>query len=142
MAPLSPEVPDPLADGKTSPEIEAERRFEEIWRDELLGQSWAALREFETRSGQPLHTVLRLRADHPELRAPEMAERLAPVLGKEVSPEWVRKRLFLAREKFTTLLVESVARTLSDPSAAEIEQELIDLGLLDYCRSALERWPK
>jgi hypothetical protein len=56
-----------------------------------------------------------------------------------VTAEWVRKRLFLAREKFTDLLLDEVARSLGDPSADEVEQELIDLGLFDYCRAALER---
>lgn len=93
----------------------------------------------EQETGQPLHTVLRFRADHPKARSPEMAERLSAQLGKAVTPEWVRKRLHVAREKFTDLLLDEVARSLEDPAAEDVEQELIDLGLHDYCRAALAR---
>ena len=60
-------------------------------------------------------------------------------IGKAVTPEWVRKRLHVAREKFTDLLLDEVARSLEDPAAEDLEQELIDLGLHEYCRAALAR---
>src|SRR5262249_42768604 len=59
----------------------ADHQFVESWRDELLARAWAALEAFEGATGQPLHTVLRFRADHPELRSPQMAEQLAARLG-------------------------------------------------------------
>jgi RNA polymerase sigma-70 factor (ECF subfamily) len=116
-----------------------EQAFAEIWRAELMTRAWDALAAVERETGQPLYTVLRLRADHPELRSPQMAERLAANLGTEVTSGWVRKRLFLAREKFNDLLLAQVADSLESPTSEALEEELLDLGLLDYCRSAWER---
>lgn len=118
-------------------QAESDEAFLSQWRAEVMARAWQALADAEKHSGQPLFTVLRLRTDHPDLRSPEMAERLTGQLGKPVTPEWVRKRLFQAREKFTGLLVDEVAGSLENPSTEEIADELSALGLLDYCRAAL-----
>jgi hypothetical protein len=68
-----------------------------------------------------------------------MAERLTSSLGRPVSAVWVRKKLVLAREKFTDALLEAVAQSLAEPTHEALEQELIDLGLVDHCRAALAR---
>ena len=67
-----------------------------------------------------------------------MAEQLAPVIGKPVSAEWVRKRLQRARDRFAELLLQEVARSLGAPTEEELEEELLALGLFEYCRSALK----
>lgn len=117
----------------------SDREFLEIWRKELLDRTWQALAEVERTTGQPFHSVLRYRTDHPEVRSATMAEHFSRELGKEVNAQWIRKRLFLARERFTDLLVEEVTRSMDNPSETEVEEELADLELLDYCRDALER---
>jgi RNA polymerase sigma-70 factor (ECF subfamily) len=127
------------ADEREFPTSEEERRFVALWRAELFDRAWAALASFEAKTGQMLHTVLRDRTDHPEDKAPEMALRLGKRLGREISPEWVRKRLHFAREKFTDLIVDEVAASLESPTPEAIEDELIELGLLEHCRSALKR---
>ena len=70
--------------------------FVESWRQELLARAWQALAEFEASTGQPFHTVLRLRVDQPDLRSPQMAEQLANRLGKPVSAAGVRQTLHRA----------------------------------------------
>jgi RNA polymerase sigma-70 factor (ECF subfamily) len=120
-------------------EEEADRRFLAVWRGELLARAWDSLALHERETGQPTHTVLRLRTEHPQLRSPEMAERLTSSLGRPVSAVWVRKKLVLAREKFTDALLEAVAQSLAEPTHEALEQELIDLGLVDHCRAALAR---
>jgi hypothetical protein len=135
--PLPGEVAEPA--DRESPLAEADRRFTALWRLELLEGTWRALERFEQQSGQPLHRVLRLRADEPALSAPQMAERLSAELGRPLTAEWVHKRLHLARQKFTDLLLEDVAQALEDPTADALEEELRDLDLLERCRSALER---
>ena len=134
---LSPDHPEPA--GEPPPEAASDREFLAIWKSELMRRAWEALAQVERQTGQILYTVLRARADHPELRSPQMAEQLSRQLGKPVSAVWVRKRLFLAREKFTDLLLEEVARSLEQATLEDLEQELADLELLDYCRPALER---
>jgi RNA polymerase sigma-70 factor (ECF subfamily) len=135
--PLAPDTPEPAA-GATTPG-DADREFAEAWHADLLRRTWDALAEWERRSGQPLHTVLRLRADLPDLRSADLAERLAVTLGKPVTAGWVRKRIFQARAMFSDILVEEVAQSLAPDSVEALEDELSDLGLLDICREALAR---
>jgi RNA polymerase sigma-70 factor (ECF subfamily) len=135
---LTDSTPEPAAEESSL--LDSDREFQESWRTELMNRAWTALAQLEQQTGQPLHTVLRFRTDHPLVRSPQMAEQLAPLLGQSVSPEWVRKRLFLAREKFTDFLLAEVALSLENPTVDELEQELTDLGLLNYCQAALLRW--
>jgi RNA polymerase sigma-70 factor (ECF subfamily) len=135
--PLAPEAAE-RADAAL-PHDESDRQFLDIWRAELLARAWDRLAELQERSGQPLHTVLRFRTDNPDLRSPQMAEQLSQTLGKPVSAEWVRKWLQRARETFSDQLVDEAATSLEDSAYGNLESELIDLGLLDHCRSALNR---
>ena len=50
-----------------------------------------------------------------------------------------RQTLHRARKKFAEHLLCEVAHTLESPTQGRLEQELADLGLLEYCRPALER---
>jgi RNA polymerase sigma-70 factor (ECF subfamily) len=113
--------------------------FKPIFAQELLNQAWKVLREHEKATGQLHYSVLRFQADHPEVRAPVMAEQLSESLGKPLSPDAVRQALHRAREKFATLLLEEVERSLQNPSLEELEEELIDLQLLIYCKRALDK---
>src|SRR5262245_38176561 len=119
-------------------DTESDRNFEESWRDELLARAWAALVAVEATTGQPLHTVLRSRADHPEMRSPQLAERMALRLGRPISPAGVRQMLHRARSKFAALLLDEVTQSLDQPTAEHVQQELAELGLLEYCGPALE----
>jgi len=121
-----------------SPE-EADKQFAEAWRAELMTRAWEALEQYDKKSGQLFYLVLRYRRDHPEVRSPEMAARLSPLIGKPISAEWVRKRLHRARERFAELLLDEVAHTLDDPAPDRLEDELVSLGLLNYCQAALAR---
>jgi hypothetical protein len=119
---------------------EDERAFRESWREELLEQTWRALQDAEQRTGQPCHTVLRLRADQPLLSSAELAQTLGARLGKPYSIDGLRQALHRARDKFADLLLEEVARSLGDTTPERLEEELTELGLLSYCRQALERF--
>jgi hypothetical protein len=44
-----------------------------------------------------------------------------------------------SRDRFVEFLMREVSGGLSAPTADELEQELIDLGLLKYCGPALKR---
>ena len=133
----------PLPAAEAAPEAAPPAAPEEdltgAWREELMARAWDALASWERENGQPLCTVLRFCADHPDLKATPMAERLSAQLGAAVSAEWVYKRLHQAREKFTGLIVQEVPQTLDEPTAPNLEQELLDLRLLDFCRPALQR---
>jgi RNA polymerase sigma-70 factor (ECF subfamily) len=123
----------------TQQATDSDREFLESWCDELLARAWAALASVEATTGQPFHVVLRYRAEHPDVRAPQMAERLSAQLGRRLTAVGVRQTLHRARQKFADLLLEEVAQSLDNSSSEQLEQELIELGLLDYCLPALER---
>jgi RNA polymerase sigma-70 factor (ECF subfamily) len=111
------------------------------WRKALLDRAWAALAAQPRPGAPPFHAVLRLRTEQPELSSQELLERLNTQLAPTppLTSAGMRKILQRAREQFTDLLVEEVARSLGAPSPDELEQEIIDLGFQAYCRRALER---
>jgi RNA polymerase sigma-70 factor (ECF subfamily) len=119
---------------------EADQEFLNRWREELLSRSWEALARIEKESGQIFYTVLRFRAEHPDTRSAEMAAELQKRLGRPFTDANVRQTLRRAREKFADLLLEEVSHSLETTDVERLEQELIDLDLLAYCRSALERY--
>jgi len=105
-----------------------------LWRDELLAKAWEELHAIEKQTGQPWYTMLLLRSEEPDLKSDRMAERLSPGLGRPLTAAGVRQTLHRARVKFAELLGRSLETSMPD----RIEQELIDLGLLPYCREALD----
>jgi RNA polymerase sigma-70 factor (ECF subfamily) len=134
---LPPNAPEPADPGQEPPNLDGP--FLESWRQELFNRAWAALALHQRESHQPYHDVLTLRAERPELTSSQMAELLSTQLGKAVNAGWVRQMLLRAREKYADLLLEEVCCSLEYPSTEEVEQELIVLNMLDYCRKALDR---
>jgi RNA polymerase sigma-70 factor (ECF subfamily) len=117
--------------------LPSDEEFLQRWRGELLNRAWEALARQEHENGQPFYTVLRFRAEKPDVRSGEMARQLAPRLGKPMTDVAMRQTLHRARERFGELLLEEVAHSLQSDAAAELQQELTELKLLDYCRNAL-----
>jgi RNA polymerase sigma-70 factor (ECF subfamily) len=120
-------------------EAPSDQEFVAHWRQELLDRTWEALAELERQTGQTFHTVLRWRAENPEAPAAQLAERLTREGGRPFTDAGVRQTLHRAREKFADLLLEEVARSLGVSEAERVQEELTDLGLLPYCRPALDR---
>ena len=60
-------------------------------------------------------------------------------LGRSLTDAGVRQTLKRARDKFAELLLEDVIHSLEDPTVRQLLQGLRVLGLLDYCRPALEK---
>ncbi len=81
--------PSSLDDGL----VQFERQFTQSWRNDLLDRAWGALDELERTTGQPHHTVLRLRVDEPRLTSNEWAARLSEKLGRPVTPGAFRQAL-------------------------------------------------
>lgn len=116
------------------PAAEDSDRFDRAWRQELLARAWGALAE-----AHPVgYAALRLRAD--ERAGTDLAVALGQKTGKEFTPAAARQQLHRARERFARYLLDAVAHSLDDPSAANLEDELRELELLDYCREAVERY--
>ena len=122
----------------SSSDSEEDQILLESWRSDLLEQTWAALAQHERETGVNHNTVLRIRVEQPSLSSGEFAEVLSQQLGKEVSAGTARVNLHRAREKFANLMIGKVSDSLEAPDRDAIEAELIDLGLIDYCRDTLE----
>jgi DNA-directed RNA polymerase specialized sigma24 family protein len=118
---------------------DADEVFDNGWREELLARTWDALAEAEIASGAPFHAVLRFKVAHPDLRTAQLAEQLGPLVGRTFTEAGLRQLVHRARDRFADLLIDEVGRSLETADEQAIEQELIDLHLLDYCRSALKR---
>jgi RNA polymerase sigma-70 factor (ECF subfamily) len=112
---------------------EEESTFLTSWRAEVLDRTWKAL----AAANPTYHAVLLLRIDNPERPSAWLAERLREQLGKAVDAAWVRKTQQRAQRKYARLLVEEVGASLPAPTPDAVRQELLDLDLLKYCRSAL-----
>jgi RNA polymerase sigma-70 factor (ECF subfamily) len=121
---------------------EADRTFLRGWRTEMLTQAWRALAQFQEQTCCSYHTVLRLRADRPEERTAELARLASARLGRPLSEAAYRQVLRRARDKFADFLVTEVARTLATTNPDAIEEELIELDLLSYCRRSVARMRK
>jgi len=108
------------------------------WRATLLDNAWEGLRQHERlHKGSMVWTVLRLRADHPDDDSVQLAERLSAALGRPVRPDALRQQLHRARMRFAQLLLEEVARSVEPPTPERVEEELIEIGLMDYVRDFL-----
>lgn len=133
-------LPEPAVDPASA--SDSEKEFLLSWKDELMERTWLALAEDEKRTGQLYYTVLRFRFEQPLLSSEQMAKEIGTLMGKAYSIDAIRQVLHRARTKFADLLLEEVIHSLASPTDAQIEAELIELGLLTYCQSALARRAK
>jgi RNA polymerase sigma-70 factor (ECF subfamily) len=126
-----------LATPSESQLFDADQSFLDSWREELLDQTWKELERVEDETGVPHYSLLSLKTQCPELRSADLAERVAPLLGKTLTADGVRQAVHRAREAFARLLIDEVSRSLTNRAPEALEEELIDLGLLKYCQPAL-----
>lgn len=124
---------------EVSLEVEQDPEFIRAWREELLLRCWANLAASDQATGQVHFTVLRQRTENPTSPSAQLAEELTTRLGKPVSTTTLRQMLHRAREKFAELILDEVTQSLADPTDEKLADELIVLGLIEYCRSALKR---
>lgn len=132
-------LPDERGVAGTPDEDQLDRELVNGWRDEVFARCWALMADNERLTGRPFYTVLRLRVDNENLRSDELAEKLNSQTGKQLSVGASRVLLHRARTMFSDLLIDEVTQSLETGSPEEIEAELIELDLLDYCRAALQR---
>ena len=128
--------PEPAGPGDDD---DPDEPFLRSWRSDLQDRARAELAAHQQRTGQPYYDVLRFRMNHPEITSAQMADRLSLQLGRSIKDNCVRQLLHRARAKYVDLLLDELAASLQQPTAEQIEQELIVLGLLDYCRAGLRR---
>ena len=130
---------DPAVAASSPSDPDADPEFLASWRAELLARTWDALAKAPEPTGTPYHAVLLFKAAHPQARSAEVADHLGRELGRTFTEVGIRQALHRARQLFADLLVDEVARSLQTTDPEAIEQELIEVGLLGFCRNALQR---
>ena len=121
------------------PEIDAQWLRSTWGSINSIGHSYDRVVVFDQATGQVHFTVLRQRTENPTWPSARLAEELTTRLGKAVSTTTLRQMLHRAREKFAELILDEVTQSLADPTEEKLADELIVLGLIEYCRSALKR---
>ncbi len=108
------------------------------WQANVLEHAWAALKDAEAKTpAGASHTILKLRAEHPEATSEELAEKLGAKLKTTVRADSCRQMLRRARLRFAEAVVTEVGVGLADPSPARVAEELAALGLLGYVQDFL-----
>lgn len=133
MGSLMPEAVDDSAPDSGDAE------FNQVWSEELLRKAWESLSRLEQRSGRPLFTVMQAKVENPQMRSGEIAALVSQQTGQELSTGNVRVILHRAREQFADLLVDEVQHSLETDDPERVIEELETLGLLPYCKPALDR---
>lgn len=135
----------PLPDdsGAYSPQDEPRFASDEVFlkslREELVSCTWKALAAYERDNEAPYETVLRIKTQQPTLRSAMIAEQLTRETGKAFNEQSIRKILQRARDKFADLLLDHVQNSLQVRELDALEEQLIELELLEFCRPALDR---
>jgi len=119
-----------------------EEKFVGVWRDEVLNRTWKKLAESEVASGSRHHTVLLAKVENPLANGDELAAIIGEAVGKEISSANARVMVHRSREKFAMLMIEDVSESLDNPVREAVEQELIELGLIEYCRDSIDRYKR
>ncbi|MBC7855510.1 MAG: sigma-70 family RNA polymerase sigma factor [Pirellulaceae bacterium] len=123
---------------QTGEENAAEGAWAANWQRTVLDATWRSLEAFQrANAGCVYYTLLQLRAANPDDDSPQLAEKLSAATGKPWRADAGRQQLRRARLRFAQLLLEELARSLKDAGPDEIEEELIDLGLIEYVRPFL-----
>lgn len=108
------------------------------WRRVVLAGAWDALEMHENEHpGNLFYTALRALVDHPDENSGQLAARVSQACGRTVAPEAFRKQVSRARRLFAELLIAETARTLDNPTPLELEEELIDIGVMKHVQPFL-----
>ncbi|MEO8496130.1 MAG: sigma factor [Planctomycetota bacterium] len=115
----------------------ADSHWQSAWRACVLERAWKRLHNHQRRSGDSLfYTVLRAATDHSDATGVQQAAYVAQITGQPMRPDTYRKQLSRARQLFAEFLVDEVAQTLADRH--DLNEELADLGLLEYVRVRID----
>ena len=131
-----------LADllGLPAPEtgFDTDEQWVSSWRRCLLKRVWRALELHQKRSpGNLFYTVLRMVVAHQGEDSEKLAARTTRLIGRPIQPAAFRKQVSRARRMFAQLVLREVQQTLDAPSIQQVEEELIEIGLMKHVRDFL-----
>jgi RNA polymerase sigma-70 factor (ECF subfamily) len=115
-------------------EPQEDETFVRSWREELLARAWQQMEAEGATGGRQYFVVLRARSEYPAASSEELARIASGQLNATLTPAHVRQLLHRARKQFAKILVREVAESLAENSPGDLEEELVELGLWEYCR--------
>jgi hypothetical protein len=116
----------------------ADQEWMAEWRRCLLDRARRALKQYQARlPGNLFHTVLGMVVDNPLEDTKTLAARTSALIGRPLRAEAFRQQVSRARRTLVKFLLEEVTQTLDEPTAENVEVELIELGLWKYVRAFL-----
>lgn len=125
-----------LSSADVAPELDREWLTE--WQRCMLDRALDGLFRHQRQTPNNLaHTVLSVKIELPDADSIALAAEASRRCGRAVRPDAYRQHLRRARQLFARLLVQEVAQTLQNPSAEEVDAELIEVGLMPYVRPYL-----
>lgn len=116
--------------------------FDDSWRNQLLAAAWESLRQQQLATGKPVYDILKARVENPDASAAELAQQISALISRPVTESHFRVQLHRAREAFSSRLLDEVVNSLNSDEITLVEGELAELRLLEYCRTAFDRWKK
>lgn len=129
----TPSVIDSIAQTPQDTQLDVlEQEFQTHWRQQVLRLAWSSLKELEELKSNSYYTVLHLRANHSNLSSTELAKLFSADSHSPVTAEWVRQKLHRARQKFASIIMGEIRRSLDSHDEDTVQQELAELGLQKY----------
>jgi hypothetical protein len=115
-----------------------EREWLAECRDCLLNRVWLQLEKIQDRSGKNIYyTAMRVTVAEPDTDSSVQAARASVILGRVIRPAAFRKQVSRGRRMFSELLIREIAQTLDKPTPSQVEEELVDLGLMNFIEDLL-----
>jgi hypothetical protein len=124
------ELPDEVADP-------AGAALDDDWRRVLLEKVWRELDTAERAGSGFAHTALRIYTDHDDLDSTAQAKLASEKLGRAVTAEAFRQQVSRGKRRMAELILTEIAETVADATAADVEAELVELGLMKFVRDYL-----
>lgn len=121
-------------------QYEDDEAFIQAWRNDVLENTWNSLETVESEGGPQYNTVLRARVGNPVADSDELAAIVSKETGREISSGNVRVLVHRSRDSFAALMMKNIANSLENPTREAVENELIELRLIDYCREQLSSY--
>jgi RNA polymerase sigma factor (sigma-70 family) len=123
---------DAHADPRSGHET-ADRALRSEWQRCVFERANQKLESYERLSpGNLAYTALRVIAEFPDETSQRHAEIAAARAGRIITAEAFRKQVSRARRLLAEFILNEVARGLGEPTAADVEGELTELGLWEY----------
>ena len=99
-------------------------KFDQLYKETLVERALNQMKDV----GPQFHPVLRMRMDHPDWTAEQMAAALSTP-EQPRSTDWVKQQLHRGRERLKALLRLEVAYEIGSHVSADVDDELRRLGL-------------